>query len=154
MAKTLRLQVMTPDKTIFDEEVGFVLLRTSKGDMGVLPGHEPYAALLAHGRARAFAGSAARGGALEQVADFEVRGGFAVIEGGKVAILTGLAGRPEEMEALLAGMEEARAQRREREDAANLEMRRAEEALRRALVHTEVSADTILQGQEGQFEAM
>lgn len=144
MGETLRLRVMTPDKTIFDEAVGFVLLRTSRGDMGVLPGHEPYAALLAHGQARAYVGK-------EEVAAFEIHGGFAVIEDGKVSILTGLAGPPEEMEALLAGMEQARAQRREREDAANLEMRRAEEALRRALVHTEVSADAIIQGHEEQF---
>ena len=145
MPDMLRLRVMLPDQTIFDGEVDFVLLRTSRGDMGVLPGHEAYASLLAHGQARAFVNK-------EQVAAFEIHGGFAVIEGGKVAILTGLAGRPEEMEGILAGMEQARAQRKEREDAANLEMRRTEEALRRALVHTEVSAEAIIRGHEEQFE--
>jgi F-type H+-transporting ATPase subunit epsilon len=144
MPKTLRLQIMTPDKTVFDGEAGFVLLRTSGGDMGVLPGHEPYGAVLARGEVRAFNGQ-------EQVAAFEVRGGFAAIEDDKVAVLTGLAGPPEEMEALLAGMERERAQRKEREEAANLEMRRAEEALRRALVHMEVSDDVLLKGREEQF---
>ena len=144
MPKTLRLRIITPDQTAFDGEADFVLLRTSGGDMGVLPGHEPYASLLAHGQVRAFIGR-------EQTAAFEVHGGFAVIEADRVSILTGLAGRPEDMEALLAGMEEARAQRKEREDAANLEMRRAEEALRRALVHTEVNPEAIIGGHEEQF---
>ena len=145
MPEKLRLRVMTPDKTIFDGDVDFVLLRTSRGDMGVLPGHEPYAALLAHGQARAFVNK-------EQVAAFEIHGGFAVIEDGKVAVLTGLAGPPEDMEGILAGLERARARRKEREDAANLEMRRAEEALRRALVHAEISDDVIIQGHKENFE--
>jgi len=139
MDKKLRLRVITPDQTAFDEDVGFVLLRTSRGDMGVLPGHEPYAALLAHGQVRAYNGR-------EQIAAFEVQGGFAAIDEGRVSVLTGLAGRPEDMGALLTGRERARAQRKEREDAANLEMRRAEEALRRALVQSEMSADAIIQG--------
>jgi len=141
MPEKLRFCVMAPDKTLFDGAADFVLLRTSRGDMGVLPGHEPYAALLARGQARAFVNK-------EQIAAFEIHGGFAMVEGGKLAILTGLAGPPEEMEGIMTEMERARAQRREREDAANLEMRRAEEALRRALVHAEVSADVIIKGHE------
>ena len=139
------MRVMTPDKTIYDEAVDFVLLRTSRGDMGVLAGHEPFASILAHGQVQAFVNK-------EQVAVFEARGGFAMIEDDTVSVLTGLAGRTEEMEGLLAGMEEARAQRKEREDAANIEMRRAEEALRRALVHREVSDDAIIKGRGEQYE--
>jgi len=144
MANKTRLQIMLPDQIIYDEDVDFVLLRTSRGDMGVLPGHEPYAAQLVHGQLRAYIDKA-------EVADYTVQGGFALIEPEKVAVLTGLAGKTGEMGALLADMERAIAQRREREEAANLEMRRAEEALRRALVHQEVSADAIIRGHEERF---
>jgi len=144
MDKKLRLRIMAPDKTVFDGEAGFVLLRTSGGDMGVLPGHEPFGAQLVRGEVRAFEGQ-------EQIAAFEVRGGFAAIEDDTVSVITGLAGPPEEMQEILAGMERARAQRKEREEAADLEMRRVQEALRRALVHMEVSDDTIRGGREGWF---
>jgi len=145
MAKKTRLQIMLPDQIVYDEDVDFVLLRTSRGDMGVLPGHEPYAARLVHGHLRAYSDKV-------EIADYIVQGGFALIEPDKVAVLTGLAGKTGEMEFLLAGMEQAIAQRKEREEVANLEMRRAEEALRRALVHQEVSADSILQGHGEHFE--
>jgi len=140
MKNKLRLKIITPGQTVFDRETNFVLLRTTKGDMGVLPGHEPYAVLLADGLLRASVD--------KQEEVFEVRGGFAVIQDDEVAVMTGLAGRPEEMEALLAGMEREREQRRQREEAANLEMRRVEEALRRALVHMEVSTDALIRGHE------
>jgi len=140
MKNKLHLKIITPVRIIFDQEADFVLLRTTKGDLGVLPGHEPYAVLLANGVLRAVMGKE------EDV--FEVRGGSAVIQDDEVVVLTELAGRPEEIEGLLAGMEREREQRRQREEAANLEMRRAEEALRRALVHMEASTDAIIRGHE------
>lgn len=139
--KQLRFRLMTPKSTLFDDDVGFVLLRTTKGDMGILPGHAPYAALLAEGMLRIFAEK-------QELDAFRVYGGTASVQDNVLTVLTPFAGRPEELEALLAEQEEARSQRRLREAAANLEMHRAEEALRRALVHLEVSADAILKGHE------
>lgn len=46
MANTMKLQIITPMRTIFDEEVESVILTTTEGQMGVLYDHEPVVALL------------------------------------------------------------------------------------------------------------
>ena len=50
MANTMRLQIITPMRTILDEEVESVLLSTTEGDMGVLYDHEPVVTLLGYKR--------------------------------------------------------------------------------------------------------
>ena len=44
--KKLRLQITTPQKPVLDKEVDFVVLPAYEGEMGVLPGHAPYVAIL------------------------------------------------------------------------------------------------------------
>ena len=41
MAETLRLEIVTPQATIFSEDVTMVTLPASEGEMGVYPGHVP-----------------------------------------------------------------------------------------------------------------
>ena len=41
MAETLRLEIVTPQATIFSEDVTMVTLPGSEGEMGVYPGHVP-----------------------------------------------------------------------------------------------------------------
>lgn len=43
----LRLRVLTPERTVFEGDVGSVLLRSVQGEFQVLPGHEPLIAPLA-----------------------------------------------------------------------------------------------------------
>jgi F-type H+-transporting ATPase subunit epsilon len=39
MAKKLKLQIITPDATVYDEEVDIVMLPTVEGQIGILPQH-------------------------------------------------------------------------------------------------------------------
>jgi F-type H+-transporting ATPase subunit epsilon len=39
MAKTLRLQIITPDATVYDEDVEIVMLPSVGGQIGILPQH-------------------------------------------------------------------------------------------------------------------
>ena len=41
MAKTIRLEVVSPERLVFQEDVQMVIARTTGGDIGVLPGHAP-----------------------------------------------------------------------------------------------------------------
>ena len=41
MAKTIRLEVVSPERLVFQEDVKMVIARTTGGDIGVLPGHAP-----------------------------------------------------------------------------------------------------------------
>ena len=47
MAKTLQLEIITPEKLLFEQEVEFFSVRATDGDLGVLPNHAPLFASLA-----------------------------------------------------------------------------------------------------------
>lgn len=47
-----KLQIITPEKTVFDGETEQIIVRTTVGDVGILKGHEPYCAALGVGQMR------------------------------------------------------------------------------------------------------
>ena len=47
-----KLQIITPEKKVFDGETEQVIVRTTVGDVGILNGHEPYCAALGIGQMR------------------------------------------------------------------------------------------------------
>lgn len=139
--KTLRLRVLTPTRTVLDQEVDFVLLRTKEGDMGVLHGHEPSAVLLDIGVLRAYVDK-------KQTDILAVMGGFATVRDNQVTVMSDIAEPPDKIEAAIARRERERAENQLREQGADLEMRRAESALRRTLVQMDVSSYAIIKGKE------
>ena len=46
---TFHLKVMTIDRCFFDDEVDQIVIRTTQGDVGILPNHVPYTAALGIG---------------------------------------------------------------------------------------------------------
>ena len=44
-----RLKVMTVDRCFYDDEVDRIVVRTTQGDVGILPGHVPYTAAIGIG---------------------------------------------------------------------------------------------------------
>ena len=44
---TFHLKVLTVDRCFFDDEVDQIVIRTTQGDVGILPNHVPYTAALA-----------------------------------------------------------------------------------------------------------
>ncbi len=52
MASTFKLEIITPDKIVFDGETENVIVRTTVGDKGILARHEPYCAALTIGKLR------------------------------------------------------------------------------------------------------
>lgn len=49
MAEPLHVELVAPDRTVWSGQAATVVARTSEGDLGVLPGHEPFLGLLADG---------------------------------------------------------------------------------------------------------
>ncbi len=47
-----KLQIITPEKTVFDGETEQIIVRTTVGDVGILNGHEPYCAAVSIGQMR------------------------------------------------------------------------------------------------------
>lgn len=78
MATTFHLQIVTPDKPVFDGQAEKIILRTITGDVCILAKHIDYAAPLGIGEARltdekGVTRIAACNGGLVSVADGEVR---------------------------------------------------------------------------------
>jgi len=80
---TLNVQVISQEKVLLQAEAGEVLLPTTLGQMGILPGHRAVVAELVPGEVEIKSGM---GGTVLQV--FSVTGGVAEVkEGGQVMIL-------------------------------------------------------------------
>jgi len=81
MAEKLHLRVITPEETVVDEAVDMVIMRCSGGEMGVLPGHQPHAAVLREGTLRIKTG--------KQERRMAVQGGLATVRDNTLTVLTG-----------------------------------------------------------------
>lgn len=136
MPGKLRMSALTPAGPLFEGEADMVIVRTVEGEMGILPGHESCAALLAEGNLNIHVGSA--------MEVFTVLGGFLTVERDKVVVLSTLAARPDKIADALADLERQQLASKRDEARSELEVSRAQTAIRRALVGQEVSAYAVL----------
>lgn len=137
----LEFVAITPDRTVMKKEVDYVVLRTAEGELGVLPGHEACCLRLADDVVKLYQ-------ARQQTDTLAVLEGFATIRDNRVAVIAAVAERPERLEALLAEMERKRREKEKQEERSALEIHRVETALRRILVQSDVSAYSVLRGNE------
>lgn len=79
MVNSFKLDVVTPTAKILSKEVDFVMLRTTEGDMGILPNHAPFVAGLATGEMKV------RNNGQEKF--YYISGGFVEISDNVVTIL-------------------------------------------------------------------
>ena len=134
---SLTLRVLTPDRTVLSRAVDQVILRTSEGDLGILPGHEPCSMIMDYGVLRAYDGK-------NQADVIAVMRGFATVRDNEVVVLSAVAERPDQIEALLEDMERQQVENKRREERFDIEIIRAEIAMRRALVGMDISSHSIL----------
>lgn len=97
------LQIVTPERIFYDEDVEMIIFRATEGDIGVLAGHIPLTTALTSGMFVIKTGEKEYKGVLH--------GGFAEIKPEKVTILTDAAEWPEEID-----VERAHAARQRAED--------------------------------------
>jgi F-type H+-transporting ATPase subunit epsilon len=98
MATTLKLEIVTPEAKIYSEDVDMVTLPGVEGEMGIYPMHIPLMTQIAHGEI-----VAKKGGVDHYLATGE---GFVQITGDRVAILTDMAIKADDIDEMKA--EEAR----------------------------------------------
>ena len=60
MARTLRLEIVTPEAKAYSEDVEMVVLPGTDGELGVYPQHVPVLTTLKPGELRVFKGGAAK----------------------------------------------------------------------------------------------
>ena len=130
MAKTLRLEIVTPEGTAYAEEVEMVGLRGVEGQIGILPQHTRLMTRMLPGEMMV-----RRGGRVEYLAVGE---GLVEVTGERVSVLTDMAVAAEAID--LAKAEEARlrAEARLREKISAEEVASTNAALARSLAQLRV----------------
>ncbi|MEG6617360.1 F0F1 ATP synthase subunit epsilon [Peptococcaceae bacterium 1198_IL3148] len=125
MAKTQRLDIVTPEKVVFSEEVEFVVAPGVEGELGFLPEHAPLVSALKTGVLRV-----QQGGKEFKVA---ISGGFVEVKNSRVVVLADTAESEDEIDVERAQEAKKRAEQRLASKTADIDVARAEAALQRSL---------------------
>lgn len=131
MANKIRLDIVTPDRMVYSEDVNMVIARATDGDLGVLPGHAPLIAGLTIWPLRVKTD--------EGEQQLAIGGGFIEVRPQKITILATSAELPDEIDVKRAEAAKERAESRLK-GGQDIDVQRAEAALRRAMTRLRVAA--------------
>lgn len=123
---TFMLEIITPEEILLREEVQFVVVPETQGELGVLKNHAPMIAALNIGVLRYTDAS----GAVKKVA---ISGGFMEVIYNEARVLAETAERGEEIDVLRAKEALERAKRRLDQRDESIDFARAQRALQRAI---------------------
>jgi len=127
----IRLEIVTPERVVFSEDVDFILAPGSEGYLGVLANHAPLITGLEIGELKAKQGN--------QEIRLAVSGGFFEVKNNKAVVLAEAAEKPDEIDVERARKAKERAEQRLAAKTADVDLARAEAALKRALVRLKIS---------------
>lgn len=130
MADVMKLQIITPQERFYEGDVSMVELTTTEGDIGVYPNHIPLTAVVAPGVLKIHDGG--------EVKEAALMSGFLTILPEAVTIMAEVVEWPDEIDFNRAENARVRAERRLSSHEGNLDVLRAEMALKRALVRLEL----------------
>lgn len=125
MANSMKLQIITPTRTILDTEVESVILTTTEGEMGIFYDHEPVVALLDYKDT-----TYTQEGKKKKVTTL---GGFVEVTKDRVMILTDASELQDEIDIERAKKAKERAEKRLAEKGEGIDHLRAEIALKKAI---------------------
>jgi F-type H+-transporting ATPase subunit epsilon len=128
----LRLEIVTPDRSVVADSVDEVEIPAADGYLGVLPGHTPLLAMLQIGELWYRQGS--------EKHYVSIAFGFAEVLPDRVTILAELAERPDEIDVARAEAARKRAEARLANPSSDLDFERARVALMKALIRIQVSS--------------
>lgn len=125
--KTFHLEVITPERKFYDDDVWMIEMTTSEGDIGVYADHVPLTTVLAPGVLRIYKEE-------EEVREAAVLDGFVEILPDKVVILSQASEWPEEIDLHRAQEAKTRAERRIAANESDTNLTRAEIALKKSII--------------------
>ena len=131
MAEIFKVQIITPDRIFYEGEAEFLEFSTAAGDVGIYAKHIPMTTVLAPGAV------IIHNGEEETVA--AVHSGFAEILGDKVTLLAEIAEWPGEIDVARAEAAKNRAEERIANKTVDIDVKRAEFALRKALIRIDLA---------------
>jgi F-type H+-transporting ATPase subunit epsilon len=124
MAKTFKLEIVTPEKLVFSDEIVSLVVPAEEGYLGVLAGHAPLLAALKPGEIRIRRESG------DQI--YATSGGFMEVLPKKTSILCESAEPPETIDTARAEKAKQRAKDRLAHPGKDLDRERAESSVERA----------------------
>lgn len=130
MAHKIKLEIVSPEKVVHTEDINMLIVRSTNGELGILPNHAPLIAGLVPNAMRVLNDN---GESL-----IAVSGGFMEVQPTKITILAAAAELPIHIDVNRAQQAYERAQKRldmfktQPEQAKDLDMERAQAALNRA----------------------
>ena len=127
---TLKLEIVTPEKTAYSEDVEMVTLPGSEGELGVYPNHVPLLTTLNPGELRVLKDG--------RESSLAVGEGFVEITGDAVSVLTDMALEPAAIDENAAEAAVARAQKAMKEDHGSEEIAAIQASLQKALAQLHV----------------
>ena len=127
---TLRLEIVTPEQTVYSEDVNMVTLPGTEGELGVYPKHVPVLTALKPGELRVVKDG-------REIA-LAVGEGFVEIKGDAVSVLTDMALEPEKIDIEAAEKAVERAQAAMKEDHTAEEVAAIQASLQKALAQLHV----------------
>ena len=130
MAATLKLEIVTPEKTAYSEDVEMVTLPGSEGELGVYPNHVPLLTTLNPGELRVLKDG--------RESFLAVGEGFVEITGDAVSVLTDMALEPAAIDEHAAEAAVARAQKAMKEDLGSEGIAAVQASLQKALAQLHV----------------
>ncbi|MDT3698328.1 MAG: F0F1 ATP synthase subunit epsilon [Thermincola sp.] len=129
--KNITVEIVTPEREVFSEPADFVVVPGVEGYLGILPNHAPIVAGVDIGIIKVVAGN--------NEIKFAVSGGFMEVNQNKVVLLADSAERGNEIDIDRARAAQERAQQRLANRSADVDVARAEYALRRAITRIKAS---------------
>ena len=126
MANIVDVEIITPDRVFYSGKATMIEFNTTEGEIGVLPNHIALTTVIAPGIVTI--------STEEEQIKAAVHAGFAEILPDKVTLLAEIAEWPDEIDVKRAHAAEERARERLEKKDANLDVMRAEIALKKALV--------------------
>jgi F-type H+-transporting ATPase subunit epsilon len=129
----VRLQIISPDKVVFDGECTMIEYNTTEGYVGVLPGHVAMTQIIAPGRLAVYEEGK------EKPLYAALMSGIATIMPDNISLLAEIIDMKDEIDVERAKAAKKRAEDRIENKKEDTDLERAEDALQRANVRLEVA---------------
>lgn len=129
--KVFNLQIISPTRIFFDGDATMVEMKTSEGEIGVLAGHIPLTAILTPGVVKIHQEEGTKEAALHD--------GFVEIRKDRVTVLAESCEWPDEIDVERAEEAKERAENRIKSGRKDVDMLRAELALKKALTRIDLA---------------
>ena len=140
---TIRLEVVSPDRQVCDREIGMLIVRSTGGELGILPRHAPLVTGLIPHVMRIKTGNAGEEDLMV------IGGGFMEVTPEKITVLASAAEEPTDIDVARAQAAYQRAKQRIEayksapKDSASIDIDRAQLALARAMARLAATKNPI-----------